>query len=84
MIGKKRKEARRLCEYVNNSNMNMQAVVTRLSNQYLVSILIKGTFYSYPIGLKQLRGSEQERNTEFVKFICDSMLDKASKIRGVV
>lgn len=79
MSSKKRKEAFRLKKQFEKDFSPAKAKVIRLSQYYLVSIQIKGKPFSYRVTLDQLKGSAEQRNLSFAKFIVDSMI-YASKV----
>lgn len=74
MIGKKKKEAYRLCSLLKET-FKAKPYVTKVSEAYLITILIKRKTFSYKVGLEQLQGSEEERNKNFAQFIVDSIFN---------
>ena len=80
MDGKKLKEARRLCAYANESFIGTSKP-TKVSNQYLVSVYIKDKVYSYPVDLSNINESEEKRNQDFAKFICNCIIHRAGELK---
>lgn len=74
MTGKKLQEARRLKKYFDESMTPNKATIVKLSNSYLVSFIIKSKPFSYEVDLSALKGTEQERNINFAKYICEAIL----------
>ena len=74
MIGKKRKEAFRLKKQYEKDFYPSKAQVIKVSQHYLVSVIIKNHPFSYTIGLPQIEGTEDERNKNFARFLVDSVL----------
>lgn len=75
MVGKKLNEARRLAKLYNQTFKDSVAYVTKLSNEYLVTIAINGKKFSYSVNLNSLENDEDKRNKEFAKFIVDSVMN---------
>ena len=75
MVGKKLNEARRLAKLYNQTFKGSFASVTKLSNEYLVTITINRKKFSYSVNLNSLENDEDKRNKEFAKFIVDSVMN---------
>ena len=73
MVGKKLNEARRLAKLYNQTFKGSCAIVTSISNEYIITVTIKNKKFSYPINLSSLSNSEEDRNKNFAKFIVDSI-----------